>query len=190
MDPVTNIPADDELVLRFQQGDGGAFEELVFRYKNALYQYILAMVQDEGAAGDLFQDVFVRFYQHADQYRPQGKFKAWLFRLARNRTLNYFREDKPASLDAPDEEGAALQDKLAEDSPLPPDMLENKELGLAIRRAALRLPVKQRETLYLRQYLSFKEIAGVLDRPLGTVLADFHRAVKTMQTLLLKEDVL
>ena len=53
-----------------------------------------------------------------------------------------------------------------------------------IRRASLALPQRQREMIYLRQYLSFKEIAELMDRPLGTVLADCHRAIKKMQHLL------
>ena len=57
-----------------------------------------------------------------------------------------------------------------------------------IRRASLQLPPRQREMIYLRQYLSFKEIAELLERPLGTVLADCHRAIKKMRQLLEKQN--
>ena len=77
MDPKLNERTDDELVLLFKSGSSGAFEELVYRYKNSLYQYIMAMVQDEGAAGDLFQEVFISLFKHADKYEPRGKFKSW-----------------------------------------------------------------------------------------------------------------
>lgn len=186
------LKEDDALVAAFQAGSSEAFETLVLRYKNTLYQYIMIMVQDEGTAGDLFQEVFLHFYKNADKYQPQGKFKAWLFRAARNRVLNFFRDrDKLFSLDAsPEEDAPAYQDVLADDSPLPLEFLENKELGQLIRKAALALPEKQRELVYLRQYLSFKEMADLLQRPLGTVLADFHRAIKKMQTVLKKEVVL
>lgn len=187
-----NQLTDDELVLQFVKGDRESFEELVYRYKNTLYQYIMVMVRDEGAAGDLFQEVFLQVYKNAEKYRPQGKFKAWLFRMAHNRVLNFFRDrDSLYSLDAPQEEdGCALQDTLPDGSPLPLQELESRELGEQIRRASLCLPDKQRETLYLRQYLSFQEIADLTGRPLGTVLADGHRAVKKMQTLLQKEALL
>ena len=186
MDPKLSERTDDELVTLFKSGSDGAFEELVYRYKNSLYQYIMAMVQDEGAAGDLFQEVFISFFKHADKYDPRGKFKSWLFLTARNRVLNFFRDrDKLASLDQTDEEGNAYLHDTLPDGQLP--LLENlagRETEEEIRRASLELPQRQREMIYLRQYLSFKEIAELLDRPLGTVLADCHRAVKKMQRLL------
>ena len=100
---------DDELVSLFRAGSGVAFETLVLRYKNQLYQYIMGMVQDEGAAGDLFQEVFISFFKRADKYESRGKFKSWLFLTARNKVLNFFRDsDKLASLDQTDEEGNAF----------------------------------------------------------------------------------
>ena len=180
MDPKINERTDDELVLLFKSGSSDAFEELVYRYKNSLYQYIMAMVQDEGAAGDLFQEVFISLFKHADKYEPRGKFKSWLFLTARNRVLNFFRDrDKLASLDQTDEEGNAfLHDTLPDGQPSLLEELAGRETEEEIRRASLELPARQREMLYLRQYMSFKEIAQLLDRPLGTVLADCHRAVK------------
>ncbi len=181
-----NGRTDDELVLLFKSGSGEAFEELVYRYKNSLYQYIMAMVQDEGAAGDLFQEVFISFFKHADKYQPRGKFKSWLFLAARNKVLNFFRDRDPlASLDQTDEEGNAfLHDTLPDGAPSPLEGLAGRETEEEIRRASLALPQRQREMIYLRQYLSFKEIAELMDRPLGTVLADCHRAIKKMQHLL------
>lgn len=186
MDPKLNERTDDELVLLFKSGSGEAFEELVYRYKNSLYQYIMAMVQDEGAAGDLFQEVFISFFKHADKYQPRGKFKSWLFLTARNKVLNFFRDRDPlASLDQTDEEGNAfLHDTLPDGAPSPLEGLAGRETEEEIRRASLTLPQRQREMIYLRQYLSFKEIAELMDRPLGTVLADCHRAIKKMQHLL------
>ncbi|WP_158093775.1 RNA polymerase sigma factor [Candidatus Avelusimicrobium gallicola] len=189
MDPKINERTDDELVLLFKSGSSDAFEELVYRYKNSLYQYIMAMVQDEGAAGDLFQEVFISLFKHADKYEPRGKFKSWLFLTARNRVLNFFRDrDKLASLDQTDEEGNAfLHDTLPDGQPSLLEELAGRETEEEIRRASLELPARQREMLYLRQYMSFKEIAQLLDRPLGTVLADCHRAVKKMQRILAEE---
>lgn len=179
---------DDELVDAFKQGNSKAFEELVLRYKNSLYQYILAMTRDAGAAEDLFQETFISFFKHADKYQARGKFKAWLFLAARNRTLNFFRDrDKLFSLDQTDDEGCELLSALPDSSPTPAETLSGRETEEQIRRAALALPVRQREMIYLRQYFSFKEIAQMLQRPLGTVLAECHRAVKKMQTLLARE---
>ena len=159
MDPILSNRSDDELVDSFCQGNNEAFEELVLRYKNPLYQYILSLVKDEGAADDLFQDVFISLFKHAKTYKRQGKLKAWLFLTARNKVFNYFRDHKnTTSLDQTDDEGnACLQE--------------------TVRQAIEKLPPRQREMIYLRQYLSFQEIADTVGRPLGTVLADCHRGI-------------
>ena len=176
---------DDELVLLFKQGSNEAFEQLVLRYKNSLYQYILSMVQDEGAAGDLFQEAFLAFFRHAADYKAQGKFKSWLFLTARNKVFNYLRDEKKiTSLDQTDEEGNAfLHDTLPDGAPSMLETLSAQETQAIIQQAAERLSPRQREVIYLRQYLSFKEMAELLDRPLGTVLADCHRGIQKMQKI-------
>ena len=180
---------DDELVLLFKNGSNEAFEQLVFRYKNSLYQYILSMVQDEGAAGDLFQEVFLSFFRHAASYEAKGKFKSWLFLTARNKVFNYTRDQKKnTSLDQTDEEGNAfLHETLPDGAPHMLEALSSKETEEMIRKAAEQLPPRQREVIYLRQYLSFKEMAELLGRPIGTVLADCHRGVQKMQQILMAQ---
>ncbi len=181
---------DDQLVELFRAGNEKAFEELVYRYKNPLYQYIMSLVQDEGAAGDLFQEVFISFFKNVGKYESRGKFKSWLFLTARNRVFNFFRDrDKLSSLDQTDDDGNSVFHETLEDGQLAPlEELSGKEAEEMIRRASLQLPPRQREMIYLRQYLSFKEIAELLGRPLGTVLADCHRAVKKMRQLLEKQN--
>ena len=181
-----NRQNDDELVASFCNGNNQAFEELVLRYKNPLYQYILSLVKEEGAAEDLFQEVFISFFKHAQTYKPEGKFKAWLFLMARNKVINFWRDSKKTtSLDQTDEDGNAfLQEKLEDNSRPVLDELTWQETEKLVARAAEELPPRQREMIYLRQYLSFQEIADTVGRPLGTVLADCHRAVKKIRQLI------
>ena len=180
---------DDELVIAFQNGEAESFNELVYRYKNDLYQYIAAMVRDEGAAGDLFQEVFLSFLRRLSEYKPEGKLKSYLFTAAHNRILNYFREQKKeVSLDDTDEEGKAyLQEEMAGTDLTPLEQLEQAEAAEKIRKASLALPPAQKEVIYLKQYMTFREIAELLKRPLGTVLADHHRGIQKMKYLLQKE---
>lgn len=183
---IKNRQNDDELVALFCEGNSQAFEELVLRYKNSLYQYILSLVKDEGAAEDLFQDVFISLFKHAQTYKREGKFKSWLFLTARNKVLNYFRDRKQAdSLDKTDDDGNAyLQDTLASNERAALDELSWQEWQETVRQALEKLPPRQKEMMYLRQYMSFQEIADTVGRPLGTVLADCHRAVKKLRQLI------
>ena len=186
MDLTNETRPDDVLVASFCQGNNEAFEELVLRYKNPLYQYILSLVKDESTAEDLFQDVFISFFKHARSYRAQGKFKAWLFLTARNKVINHWRDHKQtASLDQTDEDGNAfLQEILPDQAPSALDELSFREFEASVARAIDQLPPRQREMIYLRQFMSFQEIAETVGRPLGTVLADCHRAVKKIRQIL------
>lgn len=189
MDIQKDIQNDDELVVSFCEGNNQAFEELVLRYKNSLYQYILSLVKNESIAEDLFQDVFISLFKHAGTYKPEGKFKAWLFLTARNKVLNYWRDSKnETSLDQTDEDGNAyLQETLADDSRPVLEELSWQELQETVRQALEKLSPRQREMMYLRQFMSFQEIADTVGRPLGTVLADCHRAVKKIRQLIAQD---
>lgn len=181
---------DDELVQCFVQGEAQAFEELVLRYKNSLYQYLKALVNDEGAAGDLFQEVFLALFKHAADFQAQGKVKAWLFLTARNKTLNYLRDHKhQTSLDQTDEEGNEFLHETLPDGTAPAlEQLASDEGAQYLRQFVEQLPPTQREVVYLRQYFAFKEISEMVDRPLGTVLADFHRAVQKIRAQVTKQE--
>lgn len=184
---IKNRQNDDELVASFCNGNPAAFEELVLRYKNSLYQYILSLVKNESVAEDLFQDVFISLFKHAKTYKQEGKFKSWLFLTARNKALNYFRDTKQTdSLDKTDDDGNAyLQETVADETTRPVlDELSWLELQETVRQALEQLPPRQKEMMYLRQYMSFQEIADTVGRPLGTVLADCHRAVKKIRQLI------
>ena len=189
MDSMDMKRNDDGLVASFCAGDNQAFEELVLRYKNSLYQYILSLVKDESVAEDLFQDVFISLFKHAKTYKAEGKFKAWLFLTARNKVLNHWRDNKnTVSLDQTDEDGNAyLQDTLADNERPVLEEMYGRELEKLVGKAAEQLPPRQREMIYLRQFLSFQEIADTVGRPLGTVLADCHRAVKKIRQLIAQE---
>ena len=182
---------DDQLVRGCQSGEQECFNELVYRYKNDLYQYILALTRDDGAAGDIFQEVFLNFYRRINEYEPQGKLKSYLFTSARNRVLNYFRDkDDAFSLDDTDEEGNAyLHQEIAGQDPSPLEGMTQAEGLEKIKQASLALPEKQREIVYLKQCMTFQELAEMLNRPLGTVLADYHRGIRKMQQLLKEEDL-
>lgn len=173
---------DDMIVYNVKNGKREDFGLIVEKYKDSLYSYIFYSVKDEGAAGDIFQDTLLKALKEINKYKEQGKFKAWLFTIARNKITDHFRKAyKTLSLE--DEENLEYIN--------PSDNTEAKALGKIsfeeISAFIDKLPPAQKEVILLRQYLSFKEIAQALSCPLGTVLARMNRAVKKLQDYLGEE---
>src|SRR3954465_4672475 len=127
------IDPDAALMKRVTQGDQRAFEELVEKYKQPVFNMIYRTLPDATEAEDLAQAVFVQVYKSAARYRVEAKFSTWLFTIARNLCLNEIRRRSrhPAdSLDAsvsPDEDAPARQYEDVRNV-APPDRLVRDEL--------------------------------------------------------------
>merc|ERR1712065_37914 len=91
--PVTEDP-DVELMLQVQQGDLVAFESLIDRYKQPIFNMIFRMLRDADEAEDIAQKVFIQVYKASDRYKPTAQFSTWLFTIARNLTLNEIRRGR------------------------------------------------------------------------------------------------
>lgn len=174
---------DDELIRRHGRGERGAFEALVGRHQAALYGYLLARAGDRPTADDLFQEVFLEVLDSLGGYEPRGRFRAWLFAVARHRTADLFRRidrRRERPLD-PARVGPC-------DGPGPDERAESAEERARLAEAVDRLRPKLRETYLLRigAGLTFREIAESLDCPLGTVLTRMRYALDQLRQLLVE----
>ena len=86
--------SDEELIKKFQDGDNGAFSEIVNRYKDRLYNFIYRFVNDVDKAEDLLQDTFLKLYTHKDSYKEIAKFSTWLYTIAANISKSELRKIK------------------------------------------------------------------------------------------------
>jgi len=167
---------EQEIIKAVKGGNAEAFGLLVEKYKESLYSFILYSTKNEAAAQDIYQDTLVTVLTKLKNYREEGNFKAWLFTVARNKVTDYFRANsKTVSL--PEDASADI---------FPSKENTEKEVSSKIALDNIlaeieALPEKDREIILLRQYLSFKEIAEVLNCPLGTALARLNRAIKKLQ---------
>jgi RNA polymerase sigma-70 factor (ECF subfamily) len=179
---------DAALMKRVTQGDQRAFEELVDKYKQPVFNMIYRTLPDAAEAEDLAQAVFVQVYKSAARYRVEAKFTTWLFTIARNLCLNELRRRSrhpAASLDAatePDEEGVARQ---FEDNRnvAAPDRLIHDELVAKVSEALKDLPENQRTAilLYQEEEKSYEEIADILGASLSATKSLIHRARETLK---------
>ncbi len=178
---------DDQLVEMYAQGSGEAFDELLSRYQEKLFNYILYNVRNEDVANDIFQETFVRAIMtiKQDRYTASGKFYAWLVRIARNHIIDQFRQTKSENTISNDEADYDLFNnaKLAE-VPVETQMVNEQTLR-DVRRLMDHLPEAQREVVFLRffQDLSFKEIAETTGVGINTALGRMRYAVLNMRKM-------
>jgi RNA polymerase sigma-70 factor (ECF subfamily) len=177
--------SDAQLAAAFKSGDPEALGVLMERHKAAVYGYLLGLTGRPDAADDLFQDVFLKLVRDPSAYREREKFKAWLFTVARNAAMDYFRRGSAraeVSLEG-DGERPGPADYTVSPEPGPERAAADRELGQRIAAALAQLSADQREVFYLRHYsgLSFREIAELLSLPIGTVLARMSRAAALLR---------
>ena len=152
-------PADEELMLRYGGGDAGAFEVLYRRHRGPLYRFLLRQVSDAATAEELFQDVWMRVIDFRGRYQVRAKFSSWVYAIAHNRLMDFYRASGRAKFLACEESEEALERLPAEDLPI--DALVDRKRAAERLLAALdRLPEVQREAFLLQQEgeLSVEEI--------------------------------
>lgn len=165
---------DQRCVTLAQSGDGKAFAELVARYQDRIYRFLLRLTGAPDAALDLTQDTFLRAYQSLERWRPDALFKTWLFRIARNIAFDRLRREKLVAFVALDEDFPQQEDPAAG----PDAVLETAQRYRLLEAALAKLPAEQREILLLREIeeMTYDEIALVLELNLGTVKSRIARA--------------
>jgi RNA polymerase sigma-70 factor (ECF subfamily) len=188
---------DDYLIGQFQNGDRDAFTHLVHRHKQNVFRFLLSKVKDRELASDLTQDVFVKLFKSAELYKPTGKFRSWLFRMAQNICIDYHRKQQKASIIAlynKSETDAELTliDQVEDETTNPEKETEFIELQEVIEQAFDSLPEKQRTALLLCQYhgMSYHEIASIQKVPVGTVKSRIHHGLTKVRDYLKKYELL
>lgn len=179
----------DELVRAAIRLDDGALAQLVDRYHGRVYGLLYRLTRSRETAEDLTQETFLRVVRTIGGYTHDGRFEAWLFRIAANLARDHgrrrTRRGVPVSLDSGGSEGGRL-DPPPESQPGPEVRLLEMEWADRVNAKLAELPELDREILLLRHFgeLSFKEIAETLRVPLGTALARAHRAIRKLRQAL------
>lgn len=164
--------AESSLIQQARQGNRGAFGELVNRHYDGVVRVVYRMCGEVQLAEDAAQEAFIRAWMKLPTYQPRAPFRQWLFRIAINAALDVLRQ-KPTE-DIEDEEAIMLTDP----APSPEAALLEKEQAEFLQKAVKALPEAARAVLVLREYgeLSYQEIAGVLEIPVGTVMSRLNYA--------------
>ncbi|NDP48295.1 MAG: sigma-70 family RNA polymerase sigma factor [Sulfuriferula multivorans] len=164
---------DHECVTRAQRGDSAAFSELVARYQDRIYRFLVRLTRSQDDAMEMTQETFLRAYQGLGRWRPDARFTTWLFRIARNLAFDLLRRGKCVEFVALEEDA-----DIADSAPTPDAALETVQRYRQLEAALARLPVEHREILLLREIeeMSYESIAAVLGLNPGTVKSRIARA--------------
>ena len=170
----------EQLLVQVGRGDRESFAALYARTRGAVYALALSLLQNTHEAQDVSQDVFVRVWESAHTYRPQGSPMAWLLTVARNLARSRLRwSERQTTLDE------------AEWNAIPaatPDV--SHEDRLVLQEALARLGAEEGQIVLLHAVtgLKHREIAQLLELPLSTVLSKYHRGLKKLKALMKGED--
>ena len=174
MRPLSQLDETD-CIARAQRGEVAAFSELVARYQDRIYRFLVRMTRSQEDARELTQETFLSAYEALPRWRPDARLSTWLFRIARNQAVDRLRRAQRVEFVALDE---ALHEQVPADTPTPEAALQARQRIAALERALARLPVEHREILLLRDIedLPYEDIAEVLGISLGTVKSRIARA--------------
>ena len=179
---VTEREIDQLLVAKVQQGDRGAFNELVVKYQRRLFRVICRIIPDPGDAEDVMQETFIRAFRALPSFRGEAGFYTWLFRIGVNSAKNFaIMRQRKAGVSAQlgsDEDDTADPALNVTDHRSPMSELENKQTIAALNAALDAMPVHLSSALMLCEIdgYSYKEIAVIMDCPMGTVRSRIFRA--------------
>lgn len=166
----------EALLLRVGQGDRDALAELYGRTRGAVYALALSLLRSAEEAQDIAQDTYVRVWESAPAYRPQGSPMAWLLTVTRNLTLSRLRQGgRQADLEEGEWEAIPAQ--------APAVTPEDRQV---LQEALARLGGEERRIVLLHAVsgLKHREIAKLLELPVSTVLSKYHRGLKKLKALM------
>ncbi|MEX1193195.1 MAG: sigma-70 family RNA polymerase sigma factor [Brumimicrobium sp.] len=187
---------DKALVSLYLKGDEKAFETLLMRHKNKIYNYIFAKIKDHALSQDIFQDTFIKVVKTLKKgnYNEEGKFLPWAMRIAHNLMIDYFRKANKVRMISESSSKTddynifsvlQLEDENIEDS------ITREELEAQMVDLINYLPNAQRDILRMRifQEMSFKDIADIEGVSINTALGRMRYALINMRKLIEKHNL-
>lgn len=178
---------DDVLVKLYLEGNNLAFDTLLERYQDKLYRYIFFLVRSREVTEDLFQETFVKAIVNLQQgrYQPDGKFSAWITRIAHNLVIDLFRQERNENLISNDESEVDLLNSAKFSEGTIESQMVNKQVLKDVARLVDELPEAQREVVRMRFFenKSFKEIAESEGISINTALGRVRYAISNMRRI-------
>lgn len=184
---------DEQLVKLYASGKNEAFDVLLKKHQERIFNYILRITKNEDVANDIFQETFVKAIMTIKQgrYTENGKFPAWITRIAHNLIIDFYRQEKSENLQSfdVDEIDVLNRKELSEDTI--EDNIIISQIHNDVKSLVEILPKSQREVLVMRYYqnMSFKEIADSTGVSINTALGRMRYAILNMRRIAQDKDI-
>lgn len=184
---------DEQLVKAYAQGNNEAFDSLLRRHQEKTFNYILRIVKNEDIANDIFQETFVKAILTIKQgrYTENGKFPAWISRIAHNLIIDFYRQEKSENMQSTDIDDIDVLNKKELCEGTIEDQIIYNQIRDDVKMLITLLPDLQREVLIMRYYknLSFKEIAEKTGVSINTALGRMRYAIINLRRIAEEKDV-
>ena len=184
---------DEQLVKSYAEGNNEAFDTLLKRHQERVFNYILRIIKNEDIANDIFQETFVKAILTIKQgrYTENGKFPAWISRIAHNLIIDYFRQEKSENLQSADIEDVDILNRKELCEETIEDIMISDQIREDVKYLIKELPPLQREVLNMRYYknLSFKEIAEITGVSINTALGRMRYAILNLRRIANEKEI-
>lgn len=184
---------DEQLVKAYAQGNNDAFDTLLKRHQERVYNYILRIIKNEDVANDIFQDTFMKAIVTIRQgrYTDSGKFPAWISRIAHNLIIDYYRQEKSENQQSCDADDTDILNRKELSEETIEDIIISEQIQDDVRYLIEELPDAQREVLKMRYYknMSFKEIAEATKVSINTALGRMRYAILNMRRIAAEKEI-
>jgi RNA polymerase sigma-70 factor (ECF subfamily) len=182
---------DHHLVARLQSGDDAAYEKLIARFQQPVYNLVSRLLNQPDEACDVVQEVFLKVFRNVGSFRAESSLKTWVYRIAVNEAYNHRRwfvrhRRSEVGLEQESEAGTSYHDRLPDPARSPYDVALGQEERVLIEEALTRLNPKFRICVVLRDIedLSYDEIAEIEGISLGTVKSRILRGREALRRTL------
>lgn len=180
--------SDERLISAYLKGEEKSLEVLIERYLKPIYSFAYRYVGSAHDAEDITQDTFVKVWRHLKKFNQEKKFKTWVFSIAKNTCIDFFKKKKSIPFSRFEKENGenALLETLADPSPLPDELLERKGIGETLSKAIEVLSPKYRSVLFLRynDHFTFREISEIFKEPIHTIKSRHRRALILLKKII------
>jgi RNA polymerase sigma-70 factor (ECF subfamily) len=186
--PDVGVESDESLVCALRGGSEEAYERLIERFQQPAYNLAFRLLNDEGDASDVVQEVFLKVFRNVGNFRGQSSLKTWIYRITVNEAHNARRwfgrhRRREVELDDQPEDSRSMKEMIADSGPTPFEVVLDREQQVLVEDALGRINPIFREAVVLRDItdLSYDEVADVLGVSLGTVKSRILRGREALR---------